>query len=336
MPRNRSLFWIAILTAGCAQPRVQPAFVDVDRVLATVPIDKPDVVNTPTVAAPVAAQSASVPATPAREVRAADTEARRQAILKLIAQNKQIAESELAKRLREAYLSDVDRLESDLLAGLDDRKRELMTATFGALRPIFEEYARRRTHPLIRISLWAGFPDPDPNSRRPVPEGDPVNERRTREVMTLREDLKKTEAWYQGRIDEALQRADEQISQEILSLRIELEKQRLEAEARARREAAEQVKLELADIKPSKVQTDSLRLSGSPGATVSVPGGGKPRLIPAGPDPSATIRKQTRAQIEVDAKVWASVTGYALSTQKTDPDKTNEFLAWRRRRHVGP
>lgn len=336
MPRSRSSLLFVLFLAGCAQPRVQPAFVDVDRVLASIPVAADKSVATPAPTAPVASQTATIPATPAQTVRGVDTEARRQAIIRLIAENRQIAESELARRLREAYLSDVDRLEADTLARLDERKRELMTATFGALRPIFDEYAQRRTRPVIRIALWAGYPDPDPNSQRPLPTADKYNTKRTQEVVDLRQDLKRTEAWYQAQVSTALDRADSQISEEILAFRIDLERQRVEADARARREASAQVQLELADIKPGKVQTEPLILAGSKGATVAIPGGSRPRPAPQVPDPSATIRNQTRAQIMLDAKIWASVTGYALSTKRGDPDKTNEFLSWRRRRHVGP
>lgn len=332
--RTAILAIVVVFAAGCAQPRVQPAFVDIERVIGKPIATGPKVVpNMPDVKID---SSASIQSAPGQIVRGTNNEARRAAILELISENRLIAENDLAARLRDAYLSEVDRAEADMLSELDERKKTMLSATFGSLRPIFEEYARRRTPPLVRVSLYAGFPDPDPKSQRPLPEADKFALKRAEETVALRKRLDETEAWYQAQVEGVLTKANEQIAEEIVMLRIELEKQRLEAELRARREAAAQVNTELADINPSLAQTAPLTLKPSAAKTVAIKSGRSPLTITPPPDRSATILGQAREQARLDAKVWAATTGYLLTESRSAPDKTDEFLAWRRKRHVGP
>lgn len=332
--RAAIVFIVGLLAAGCAQPRVQPAFVDYARVTANLAPSGPAVLpQSPDVS--IDTQGSIAPRA-GEVVRSANNEARRAAILQLIAENRLIAENDLAERLREAYLAEVDRLESEMLGDLDERRKKLLESTFASLRPIFEEYAQRRTAPLVRLSLYAGFPDPDPNSRRPLPEAEKFALARAKDAVDKRKQLQQIEAWYQAQVEGALQKASDDISEQIVNLRIELERQRLDAETRARREAAAQVNTELADINPSLAQSAPLVLKASPGETVRVASGRSPLVISPPPDRSATILRQAREQARLDAKVWAATEGYRLSESRSAPDKTDEFLAWRRKRHVGP
>lgn len=325
---------VVAISAGCAQPRVQPAFVDIDRVVPKSSAVGPSVVpGAPDIKID---SSASIQSTPGMQVRGANTDARRAAILQLIQENRRIAENELAERLREAYLNAVDRTEAELFSDLDERKKELLNATFASLRPIFERYAERRAQPLFTIGLFAGYPDPDPKSRRPLPEADKFMLEQAKQTASSRKQLEVAEEWYQGQVSAVLSNTDERIAQQILNLRIELEKQRLEAESRARQEAAAQVNTELAEINPSLAQTSPLNLKPSAGQSISVRATNSPLVLTPPPDRSATILAQAREQARLDATVWAATVGYRLTESRGAPDKTEEFLEWRRKRHVGP
>lgn len=324
---------IAVIT-GCAQPRVQPVFVDLD-FIARAKIPPHTVVSLPNPGPVQIAATANLPAAPGQEIRGASTDARRQAVVELIAENRQLAESELAARLREAYLSEVDRSEQEMLGNLAGRKREMMEAAFARIRPLFDDYANKRAPKVVKLSLYVGYPDPDPQSARPIPTTIKYLEKRARDSVTLRKDLQAIDAEYRARVNAEINQADEEVASEIVTLRIELEKQRIGAEERARREAAEQTKLQLADINPTLGARKPLDLRASAGAKVTIQSTPKPLIVSPLSVQDATIFAQARQEAELDAKVWAATTGYVLTSSSIEPDKTNEFLIWRRKRHAG-
>lgn len=322
-----------IAIAGCAQPRVQPVFVDFNRI--TAPLTRPPLVQ-PTPPDSKMTASAGITSTPGQVIRGVNTDSRRAAILKLIEENREIAERELAARLRQAYLSDAERKQQEMLVTLDERRRELFKGAFGQVRPIFEEYANKRAGPLLDLSLYAGFPDPDPESKRPLPEADKFALRRAQAAVAARESLQATEAWYQGQVTALLKKAGAQFEVEELYFFAEFERMRAEAEQRAVQEAAAQVNTDLAEINPSLAQTSPLTLAPTAEKSVTVRSERSPYALKPPTDRSATIKAQAQEQAELDAKVWAATSGYRLTDSRSAPDKTEEFLAWRSKRHVGP
>jgi len=324
---------IVAFLAGCAQPRVQPVFVDFNRVPLPSP-KAPLVVPRP----PDTKMSVGsvITSTPGQTIRGVNTDARRAAILGYIEDNRKIAEKELAERLRLAYLSDVERRQQELMTELDERRRELFTGAFSAIRPVFEEYAERRAGPLLDLTLFAGFPDPDPQSKRPLPEADKFALRRAQTMVNARKSLEQTEAWYQGQVSALLKKAGAQFEVEELYLFNEFDRMRKEAEARAMQEASAQVNRDLAEINPSLAQTSPLVLAPTQEKKVTIQSEASATGITPPEDRSVTIREQAREQAELDAKVWAATSGYKLSSSRSDPDKTEEFLAWRSKRHDGP
>lgn len=335
MRRDRLLqFLLIATTAGCA-PTQQAVFVNLDSLLVK---EAPrETEKTPSPPAPAGSTSVKFPGRPAETIHLESDADRVRHITEVLRIGREEALRDLTARLRAAYQRQVRKLEADKLAELEPKHREAMAGVYGKFRSIFERYADQRGPFVIRLALLAGFPDPDPRS-----ESRPTNAPRTvrdrfEESKGLRAKIADLDAAYEKEISTLLDEQDQVYAAELLALRIEIEKARAEADARANEEARQQVQQEAQELNLELAGRSSLTVPGKEPSTQVLPGQG--RLAAAPPLKSPTPEQRLadeRAEIEGDLGIWLAQNGYRRSpVAQGARDATEEFRAWRQSWRAG-
>ncbi len=336
MLRNNAFgFVILFAMAGCAQTRVQPVFVDLDRILKSENQREGVVIASPPPADHVSGANKGLPQEPMRKIVGSNTLARRKEIEELIASNRRDAEADLSSRLRQAYQNEVALAESDLLTKHATLSRERLEVALGGLRPIFDSYARKRSPKVVRLSLLAGFPDSDPQSTRKR-TGAMNTARLAEEAKSLRAELAVIQSEYELAAQAYISSADVVLSEALIAIRLDIEARRVAADQRAKKEATDLVLKQTStlddvamgqtaiEFAPSKAEAPKFVASdpvifGSPGALGS-----------------SDVKMKRRQALVLEAEIWAATNGFKLSDSRTSPERTLEFLKWRQKHRAGP
>lgn len=323
-----------LLLAGCSQSRVQPVFVDIDRILQVETIVSSSV--NPTPPAPHSQPTnGTLSAEAERTVAGANTLVRRKQIEELIASNRRDAEADLADRLRRAYLNEVELAEADLLEKHSLVSKEKLAAALGAFRPIFDDYAIKRSPKIVRLSMIAGFPDGDPKSTKKR-IGVIRAVQFAEEARILREQLAEIEREFQFAASAFLETVDKSLSEALIAIRLDIEGRRLAADARAKKEAAELVLKQTASLDDVAMDQTPMHFAPSAQQTPRIQAQpADPATLP-GPLGSSDVKMKKRRALELEAEVWAATSGFKLSTSRTAPERTSEFLTWRQKHRAGP
>ncbi|MEQ1820988.1 MAG: hypothetical protein ABL949_00585 [Fimbriimonadaceae bacterium] len=321
--------------SGCSQERVQPVFVDVDRVMRLEPATPPAAAISQFSPELSAVESANIKGEGARQIAGADTLSRRKQIESLIASNRRDAEADLADRLRQAYLSEVNKAEASLLEKYGVDRQGRLKAALEGLRPIFDAYAEERAPKIVRLSMHAGFPDTDPKSTKKrigVVKGGIFAE----EARILREDLTRIDADYEKAVEIQIASADNALSEALIEIRLKVEALRLAADKRAKQEAAELVAKQTASL--DDVASIQSQLEFAPTRAEQPKPGNTPAVTPkvGGPLTPSGVKMKMRRALELEAEIWAATSGFKLSTSRNAPDRTTEFLSWKQNHRAGP
>lgn len=328
----------ALLLVGCGRAPVGRAFVDVDRVarMDPLPLEAVDAVPEKH-EAPSAPESVTITPLPAKDLDFSENQARLEKVKAAVEEAREQTSRLLARKLREAYMAEVDLLERERLAAMGDVRKEALASAWLKVRDRFLRHANARAPHAIRLALYAGFPDPDPNGKRPPSESQKALTRRFERANSERSALEELDRTYEADVRALLAQFEDEVAGKMLEIRAELERLRAEAESRAIADARSQVAAIAEQIDSVLAGKGTVRLDARPGRDATV-GAGVP--MPAWPEVKGLTRADWEAArqeaVRSDLKIWAAHFGWELVNDASQaPDRTSEFLAWRQQRQLG-
>ncbi len=327
----------SVILIGCGRSPVGRAYVNVERVAQGDPLTifASDPAPSPPGASP--GESHAIPPLAARKLDFSENKARLEKVQQAVNEAREQTARQIAGKLREAYLREIETVENERMLKIGDVKNEALTKAWAKVRARFLTHANARAPHAIKLALYAGFPDPDPLSKRIPPEGNALK-RQLERARIARSALVDLDSAYETDVRSLLAEYSDEVAAAINAIRTEIEQMRAEAEARAVRDAAAQV-AELAQQVESVLSGKAeVNLAARPGRSATIPSG---QALPPTPVIPSTSREQAEADrldaVRSDAKIWASHFGVELvSSPKSGPDRTDEFIAWRKQRQLGP
>jgi hypothetical protein len=323
---------------GCGEARIPVAYLDLEKVASGDPLATSDASPPPKAPAPVAPTSETVPALPVRNLDFSANKARIEKVRVAVEESRNLTIREIARKLREAYLREVDVIEDKRLAEIDPIRGEALAKAWAQVRSTFIAYADARAPHAIRLALDAGFPDPDPNSTKPPDPDQKSRVRQFERARGSREKLADLDAEYERTVRRLIAGYDDEVADAITAIRIDIEKMRADAEGRAQADALAQVAKMTAQIESVLSGKTQVQLPGRPSRTSRTPAGGPVPEAPSVSFPTLAYSNQMRMEaVRSDAKIWAARVGVRLvETPSRAPDRTDEFTAWRKKRSLGP
>lgn len=324
--RTKGIFLLTVVVTGCSSP-LKPQRVAVDLNVAS----KGDVshfslrVSEPVAeSAPEIAVKDSIPGKASEVVHLTDDLERKKQVETSIRLAREGAKKRLQRRLENAYLAELNKtipdLESDLNTLYRSEHDRILLESDGP----FQSYAERRGR------LWARYilvlTTPDRRDRRYQSAG--FIEPREATAQELKAQLDKMDEEYREVVRTEIGKVDRAHRQRLAELRESIEKQRTEIIASAEAEASKQVETELVQLNQFLDAAEPITLPATPaaGSNKSLKVQTATSQLPAGKllDPTALARH--------DATIWGKVSGYDVVFDGTAPDRTKEFMQWRRQK----
>ncbi len=327
----------AFAVIGCGRAPVARVYVDIERVALSDPLHFVAPAPNPTPPAGVQGSTSTVPPIAARKLDFSENKARLEKVQAAVDEAREQSAKQLARKLREAYLREIDAVENERLLKIGNVRTAAFDKAWAVVRARFLSYADARAPHAIRLALYAGFPDPDPQSRRALPAQKAL-QRQYERAQVARTAIADLEHEYESDVRNLLAGYDDEVAAAITAIRVEIEQMRADAELKAIQDAEAQVAKLTEQIESVLSGKAVVNLPASPGRTISVPSGAP---IPAAP----TIQGMTRAQAEADrlnavrsdATIWAAHVGVELiDAPSKGQDRTDEFIVWRKQRQLGP
>lgn len=328
--RNLILWTVLLGAAGCG-PRPETVWIDLSRV--PVPDEsayRPLPSGTPT---PVPSDELAIEAQPARRVFSGGGEATAEYALEAVKRNQQRALEQLMVRLRRSALAEVSALEREREAELDQSYAANLDSAFDGIQAEFERYASK-AGPRWRELAWrAGFPDPDPASKRPPRRPTRNAQENFDRARELRGELRALSADYRSSVTQSLDELEATLRKQRTGLAAEMAQLRAEREAEAIRQARQIVDASVADLEQSLINPNATLWPtiGSVAKLEGVPAPPKPVLPRSSPDPHRP------KWLKDQASLFARMEGYRLADEPGRArNATEEFLEWRKRLDLGP
>jgi hypothetical protein len=244
------------------------------------------------------------------------------------------AEHELQTRLRGVYLAQIERTQEDAFSRAQpDIERKLKAAQERRLAA-FQAYADQRGALMTRLVLLTGFPDPDPDSRQPVPSGaGPAGRRKLAD--DIRSQIRALDAKYDASVRQLFAEAEASRDQALTDIQAQFVKARDQAETDAEAEAKTEMAKVGNELKEALAGRHIAAMAAVTGRKVqppTLPPAVDTPLTTPGPSSSALFQ-QARDQVSI----WMALKGYRQVTSPRDGrDGTDEFLKWRNSHHLGP
>lgn len=328
MPRSSALVaLLALIVAGCARPP-QPVYVN----LGGVNLDKwsqPSAVASSSAPA-FGAPTGRLQALPAARLFLGENEQRVRRAQETMKETREAARKEVSRQLAAAASLEVDRKLREELRKLEPRQKEILDAAYEAVRPIFDQHVEASWPLRLELIKLVGFPDPDPKSlRRP----DPRNERAVSDLARakeLRSQIATMDAAYKSRVDAVLASALDKIAEEKAALTASMAELAASLQRSAEVRVNQLVGEQWQALEGRSALAGDTLLRAQPAVTV------QPMRMPVAPPapqpPPSPGSALARQQLLAEAKVWAATNGYRLVDRPglRAPDKTLEFIRWRR------
>ncbi len=259
----------------------------------------------------------------------------RGAALRRLEVDRDKALTQLRRRLREVYEEEAARLEAARLSSLRPEQEALLARAQAQIREIFFGYAAQRGPLVARWTVLTLLPEYRPNHS---PDARRFVREITAEAQAIEAQLKGLEELYRTEANAILNRVQAQIDRDLTEMRAEIQRLRLEADARADAEATRQILENRSELSLQFAELSPIELAGTQGAEVVVPGVEAPARSPSG----AALRSiaETLAPeklLDRQLAIWLSTENYELASSKSKGrDATEEFRDWRRTiTHVG-
>lgn len=329
---------VAVIAAGCSRAPVARVYVDLERVAASDPLVLPTTYPSAIAPAPVAPTTATLDALPARRLDLSENKGRLAKVQAAVEEARDRTVRDVARKLRTAYQKEIDSIEANRMSEVPPIREAALAKAWAQVRTRFMAYADKRAPQALTIGLYAGFPDPDPNSvRAPDPKEKAIYQH-FEKTRAARAQLVDLEADYEHDVRQMLAGYDDEVASAITDIRVEIEKMRADAETRAIADARAQVAVKTAQIESVLSGKAEVDLPARPSATAVTPGASPVLSEPRVPLPDrADLMRRRLEAVRSDARIWAGQVGVELvdSTGSVD-DRTLEFIAWRKKRQTGP
>jgi hypothetical protein len=303
--------------AGC-KPAKEVVYVDLDRVAAQ-EIQAPAQIDLGEPMRPqvVSPKTVTLPGAPAQVIRFENVESIVREARARVRESQQRAYDEMRENLARVYEAQATIQARELRSKTDEGMDAMIASALAALDEVFQTYATRRGDPLARL-FFLRTQDP---TRKGISE---EIAQREQEIRTLDEEFDKRASEIFGAVDDELARR-----------RAEIEKQVAAVFARFRASAEEDARAFTQEVS-TEIQS---KLSGH--APVSLPAqagrtmriDGAPPLEPP-PAIAATGRNVLQERLRQDLDIWLAARNLELGS-KTAPDRTQEFIRWRRSFEAG-
>ncbi len=326
-----------VVLLGCGRAPVSRAYIDVERVAWNDPLPLDSASPNPTPPDSRPGSTTSIEPLAARSLDFSENKARLAKVRAAVDEARERTVRELARQLRNAYQREVDAIEAKRLADVPGVRAGALDKAWARVRTRFLAYANGRAAPAIRLALYSGFPDPDPAGRRKPDASQKIQLRRFERAQQARTTLLELDQTYETDVRRILADYDDEVASAITDIRVEIEKMRAEAEDRARKDALEQAAKQAEEIESVLSGSARVDLPARPGASSTIPA-----TEPLPEPPKLEFSNRSRAlddrrnAVRSDARIWAAHFGVEL-VDKPDraPDRTDEFVAWRKKRQLG-
>ncbi len=329
---------LLVLTTGCSQRTPPTIYLNLAEAAAAQPVVAYAVAPNPTPPAVPGPTQASMPPLAARKLDFSANKSRLAKVEDAVRQAREQAIADQSRKLREAYMKEIDSLEASRTADLSPERKAAYAKVFALMRTRFQKYADDRASDVIRLALLAGRPDPDPTSAKLPPEDGKALVKRFHEASAIRTRLTEVDRVYEVDVRAIIAAADDDIASKLLALRVEIEKLRADAEVRAKKDAEAQVQKSLERTDSILSGKAEVELPPEPGVAASTPAA-KPLPRVEGvrmPSAAELIREREEAVLS-DAKIWIAQRGATLSqVPSVGTNRTKEFMEWRKRQRLGP
>jgi hypothetical protein len=310
------------LLAGCGDP--EEVWIDTSQAL--VPEPPPLSATAPALPAIPGARN-ELPLIENQSLVASDVRSLTRAALQKARASQENLFRELRDRLAETYRAELEGVRQTTIIEVIQQYDEDLTQAFVDIRAKFEAHALQ-VGPLVhRLSWLAGFPDPDPRSRR-TPRGTYIERKEAEESAKIRPEIDRLRAQYQAEVQEILSRLALDLRADLEALADEVDDKDRETLLRAESEAREQASIGLARLEESAFDARKV-LEAVPGVVV--------QRDPVPAKPAEVWRAQNRdlypqeERLRSEALIFARSRGWRLSKMKRGvPDRTQEFLEWRK------
>ena len=319
---------MVVLLAGCV-PSVPRDSVYVDMAQVEKSFPAPATISLPGQEEPASAPGLliDIPALPATTLRSPKGKGEVQ-IRDQIEAARQKAKRQLQNRLRDVYFAEIDRKQEEAIAGLSP---ELAKAAEGARQSqlaLFHAYAEEKGARLARLTLLAGFPDPDPGSKNPKPDF-AVAKRFREEADRIRTELVDLDAKYDAAVQEIFDVLQHTHDAMLTKLRAQFEEAKGSAEEKARQEADDQMAKLNKAFGQTLAEAREISVPGQPAKSLqSPPVDLRGKLIHV---PTPTPLDDRTLAIKNQLTIWEAVKGYRIVTSPSaGRDGTPEFLEWLR------
>lgn len=331
-----ALFYIAVVAlAGCSrkEPVVTVRFDAIPRVASPAPDPEP---LAQVQASALVARSASIEALPARRLFLGGNAARLDSALEALELNRQRAFQRVLQRLEQTLVFDVEQTARQLRSDLADERRRSLDQAYAELRSVFEVHAALKGRLPWELAALVGFPDPDPNSTRPLTfaRSDRLNPRRVK-AKTYRERIAEIDAQYVAARDRLLSRVADASREEAEAIERRIDAMLADARNRAAAEAQRLAASRGHGTLDARNAARDERLEEQPAASVTV------SAVPPVPVPKLQSPRMNVIDSEAWNRallvLWARSHGYRIArTGERARDATEEFSRWRATYLLGP
>lgn len=337
MKGNREIAAVALGLAGVAgcnflaEPSVTSVSIDVDRVMAAEPRWRPNVPAMPSPPPAIAGRTITTPGLPQREITP-QTKAV-EAVREEIRRQQEATRRRLERQIRALYETEIRAKEAELRRALAATEATQQETLSRAIRTLFEAYANERAPLLARLSVLAGFPDPNPNSEPPPPTTGAVTRQKFEEAERIRRQMSLLQAKFLADVQELVNETDLSLSDARLRLLRDLEEFRTELDLRAEREARRLVTDAAREMQLELTRLGRLTVPGTPSESLTIPP--SPALTPIPQvtyDPKLFGEAARREPVMAELHIWLGLQRYRLDSK--GPDRTDEFIAWRRQQRA--
>jgi hypothetical protein len=236
----------------------------------------------------------------------------------------------IVRRLHAAYIREALALRDKKLADFDPSRRAVVAGALAKISVAYQAYTDQVGPKYATLAVIAGFPDPDPNSRRKQSTTDGMAAAATKKAAALRVDIAARNQAFQDFSKATLQTAEAETNAQLKKLLADIAQETANADARASTAARAEVKLAQAQIGQLLADKPMLEMPAVPESRMTTSPGptrGSQVRLPEGANQPLTADSPELVKSDLD--VWLAVNRYQLGRKDAARNATQEFVAWR-------
>lgn len=337
MRRARIVLFAVAIAGGCQKPTTTAVYVNLDRLLAQGTRVAPVGVPLPTVPRPLGNVIEQVPGSGAIAIRDPSNTPRLN-VREMFQQEQSKAVDTLQRRLRQYYGSEANRFRMEQALALGNLDQVAFREANDRIRVRFEAWATERAPVFAKLTLLAGFPDPNPTSQPPARAPNPIQRQRLETADRLRTDLKTIDDRFSADCAKILAAMFDKSSASQADLQRRIEAFANELDRRAEREARAQIRNVDSQLEFRLADPTPVAFPGSPSHSVRISTDSP--LDPSPVVPSEGLVEGTadhRKMLEGELRIWLALNRYrAVQSSRGVKDATQEFQLWRQQKGLGP